>query len=82
VTGIGIGAAFGVLRRAGLRPPLAVTGTLIGLAAMASTDVSMTALRVSDPRQWSAAEWLSDLVPHLVYGAVTATVLRALDRRS
>jgi hypothetical protein len=80
MTGIGIGAAFGVLRRAGLRPPLPVAGALIGLAAMASTDVSMTALRVSDPRGWSAGEWLSDLVPHLVYGAVTAAVLRALDR--
>jgi hypothetical protein len=80
LTGIGIGAAFGVLRRAGLRPPLPVATAVMGLAAMASTDVSMTALRVSDLRSWSAADWLSDLVPHLAYGAVTAAVLGALDR--
>lgn len=79
LTGIGIGAAFGVLRRAGLRPPLPVATAMVGLAAMASTDVSLTALRVSDPRSWSAEDWLSDLVPHLAYGAVTAAVLQALD---
>jgi hypothetical protein len=82
VTGIGIGAAFGVLRRAGLRPPLPVGAALVGLAAMASTDVSMTALRVTDPRRWSAQDWLSDLVPHLLYGAVTYAVIAALDRPS
>lgn len=80
LTGIGIGAAFGILRRAGLRPPLPAATVVVGLSAMASTDVSMTTLRVSDPRSWSAADWLSDLVPHLVYGAVTAAVLEALDR--
>jgi hypothetical protein len=81
VTGVGIGAVFGVLRRAGLRPPLPVGATVVGLAAMASTDVSMTRLKVTDPRRWSATDWLSDLVPHLVYGAVTYATLEALDRR-
>lgn len=81
VTGVGIGAAFGVLRRAGLRPPAAVSAVLIGLGAMASTDLSMASLRVSDPRSWSAADWLSDLIPHLAYGAVAAAVLEALDPR-
>ncbi|WP_433305681.1 hypothetical protein ACQP2F_18735 [Actinoplanes sp. CA-030573] len=81
VTGVGIGAAFGVLRRAGLRPPAALSAVLIGLGAMASTDLSMASLRVSDPRSWSAADWLSDLVPHLAYGAVAAAVLEALDPR-
>ncbi|GIM96158.1 hypothetical protein Ato02nite_079510 [Paractinoplanes toevensis] len=82
LTGVGIGAAFGVARAAGFRPPLPVGGALAGITAMASTDVSMTALRVTDPRGWSATDWLSDLVPHLVYGAVTYGVLRALDRRA
>jgi hypothetical protein len=81
VTGIGIGTVFGLLRRAGLRPPTPVGAVLVGLAAMASTDLSMASLKVSDPRTWSAADWLSDLVPHLVYGAVTYATLEALDRR-
>lgn len=31
----------------------------------------MAVLGVSDPRQWSAADWLNDLIPHLISGAVT-----------
>jgi hypothetical protein len=81
VTGIGIGAFFGALRRVGVRPSAPVGALMVGLTAMASTDSSMAALGVSDPREWSAADWLSDLVPHLVYGAVTYATLAALDRR-
>ncbi|MFI5889894.1 hypothetical protein ACIA5D_07205 [Actinoplanes sp. NPDC051513] len=77
VTGVGIGVVFGVLRRAGLRPPLPVGAALVGLAAMASTDASMASLGVSDPRDWSAADWFSDLMPHLVYGSVTYAALAA-----
>lgn len=80
VTGVGIGAVYGVLRRAGVRPPTAVGALLVGGTAMASTDLSMAALKVSDPRTWSAGDWVSDIVPHLVYGAVTYAVLQALDR--
>ncbi|MET0422758.1 MAG: hypothetical protein ABW046_02715 [Actinoplanes sp.] len=80
VTGVGIGAVFGVLRRAGVRPPAALGAALVGATAMASTDLSMAALKVSDPRTWTATDWLSDLVPHLVYGAVTYAVLQAIDR--
>jgi hypothetical protein len=79
-TGVGIGAAFGLLRRLGVRPPLPLGAALVGLGAMAATDGSMAALKISDPRTWSAADWLSDLVPHLVYGAVTYATLQALDR--
>lgn len=82
VTGVGIGAVFGLLFRAGVRPPAAVGAALVGGTAMAATDVSMAALKVSDPRTWSAADWVSDVVPHLVYGAVTYVVLQALDRPS
>ena len=81
VTGIGIGAVFGLLHRAGLRPSVPVGAVMVGLSAMASTGISMTALKVTDPRTWSAADWLSDAIPHLVYGAVTYATLDALDRR-
>jgi len=33
----------------------------------------------SDPRSWAAADWASDVVPHLAYGVVTAWVLEGLD---
>jgi hypothetical protein len=79
VTGVGIGAAFGVLRRLGLRPPTLIGGTVVGLAAMAATDSSMASMGISDPRTWSAADWLADLLPHLAYGLVTYGTLRALQ---
>jgi len=81
VTGVGIGAVFGLLRRAGLRPPTPVGAVMIGLTAMASTNISMVTLNVTDLRTWSAADWLSDAIPHLIYGAVTYATLEALDRR-
>jgi hypothetical protein len=80
VTGVGVGAAFGLLRRAGFRPPALIGGALVGLAAMAATDGTMAALEVSDPRTWSPADWASDLVPHLIYGLVTYATLQRLDR--
>ena len=79
VTGVGIGAAFGVLRRLGLRPPTLIGGALVGLSAMAATDSSMASMGISDPRTWSAADWLADLLPHLAYGLVTYGTLQALQ---
>jgi hypothetical protein len=79
-TGVGVGAAFGVLRRLGLRPPTLIGGALVGLSAMAATASSMASMGISDPRTWSAADWLADLLPHLAYGLVTYATLQALDR--
>jgi hypothetical protein len=81
LTGIGVGAVFGLLRSAGVRLPGSVGGIAIGLTAMAAADLSMARLKVSDPRTWSAADWLSDLAPHLAYGAVTYATLEAIDGR-
>src|SRR6185369_17296193 len=77
VTGIGVGALAGVLRSAGVRLPTAVGGPLLGAAAMAASDVPLAALGVSDPRTWSAVDWVSDVVPHLVYGLITHATLAA-----
>lgn len=38
----------------------------------------MTALRITDPRSWDANSWVTDLVPHLAYGVVTAYMLGGL----
>jgi hypothetical protein len=79
-TGVGIGSMFALLRRAGPRLPGPLDAVLAGAAAMAASNGSMTALGVTDPRQWTATDWVSDVLPHLAYGAVTAAVLHALDR--
>src|SRR3954454_21676004 len=77
VTGVGVGAVFGALRRAGVRLP----ALLAGAAAMAATDVSMAVTGLSDPRTWSRTDWLADAVPHAAYGLVTTAVLDGLRRR-
>jgi len=76
-TGVGIGVLAGALRSAGLRLPTVVGGPLLGAAAMAASDVPLAALGVSDPRTWSAVDWVSDVVPHLVYGLITHATLTA-----
>lgn len=77
--GLGVGAALGLARALGLRPNLLLAGVVAGVGAMAGTDAPMAALGVSDPRSWAAKDWLSDAVPHLAYGLVTAAVLQHLD---
>lgn len=80
VAGVGTGALLGWLRGVDVRAPVAVTAVVAGLAAMAGADGPIAALGISDPRTWTAKDWAADVVPHLVYGAVTASVLDALDR--
>ncbi|MFC0452233.1 hypothetical protein [Rhodococcus jostii] len=77
--GVGFGVAASLIHRAGTRlTPTA--GTIgIGLAAMAATDIPIALRGISDPRQWTTQDWLSDVVPHLVYGATVTTVLRQQD---
>jgi uncharacterized membrane protein len=46
---------------------------------MAATNLPMTALGLTDPREWTAADWISDAVPHLAYGAATHAVIAGMD---
>jgi hypothetical protein len=77
-TGLGAGVASGLLAPLLRRLPLGVSAVVIGGAAMAGSDVPMARLGLSDPTSWSTADWLSDAVPHLAYGLVTAWTLRSL----
>jgi hypothetical protein len=79
-TGVAVGAGFGVLRRRGLRFGKVLGPVVIGVAAMVATDAGMARLGISDPREWDAASWLSDAVPHLAFGLVTYATLAAMDR--
>jgi|SRR3954447_9865480 hypothetical protein len=72
--GLGTGAAYGLARPHLPRVPLVVLGVGAGLAVNLGTTGPMAALGVTDPRTWPAGSWLSDLVPHLAYGLVTAVV--------
>ncbi|MEV6837153.1 hypothetical protein AB0N17_22040 [Streptomyces sp. NPDC051133] len=77
--GCGTGVAVALLRRAGIRMPWWLGGMATGALAMAASDVPMAGLGVSDPTTWSAKDWTSDVVPHLMYGLVTYGVVTASD---
>ncbi|MBC5816654.1 MAG: hypothetical protein GIW97_08945 [Candidatus Eremiobacteraeota bacterium] len=72
--GIGVGAAYGVLHPYLRSVPLPIRGIAVGAAAMAASDIPMVRLHLTDPTKWRAADWLSDIIPHLAYGIVTAVV--------
>jgi hypothetical protein len=78
MTGVSVGALAGLVTTK-LRLPLPVLSVLIGAAAMVGSNMPMTALGVTDPRTWDTSSWVSDVVPHLAYGAVTAAVLTVLQ---
>jgi xanthosine utilization system XapX-like protein len=79
--GVGVGAVYGLLRPAIPRVPAATAGIGLGLAAMAASDLPPTVLGLTDPRTWGAAGWASDVVPHVVYGLVTALAFDAIAGR-
>jgi len=80
-TGVGVGALMGLLRGIGFNPPSALMALIAGSAAMALSNGSMASLGVSDPRTWTAKDWISDAIPHASYGAVVTAVLHTIDAR-
>ena len=79
-TGIAVGLASDWLRHRGQALPVAVTGVAASLGAMLGGNGPMTLLGVTDPRKWSTSDWLSDVVPHVAYGLVTAWTLDRVNR--
>ncbi|CAN5818726.1 hypothetical protein BH24ACT2_BH24ACT2_07430 [soil metagenome] len=75
--GVGVGAAYGLARGLGWRPSVATGAVLATFGALIGTNGPMTVLGVTDPRTWAAVDWVSDIVPHLAYGAVTAATYAA-----
>jgi hypothetical protein len=79
INGIAVGAGVGVLAAAlqSIRVPLPRWAGTVGVAAlaMAASDVPLARLGVSDPRAWSATDWVSDALPHLAFGAVVYEAL-------
>src|SRR5919206_16795 len=77
VVGLGVGTAYGLIRPLMGDVSELRASIVLGLAAMAGSDVPATALGVTDPREWSLDSWASDIVPHLAYGLTTAVAYEA-----
>jgi len=78
LTGFAGGAVFGVLRPLAPRVGQPLAAALTGAAIMLATDAASTAMGTADPRSWSPADWASDVVPHLAYGAGVVLTFDAL----
>ncbi|MGY1843867.1 hypothetical protein [Modestobacter sp. SYSU DS0875] len=78
--GIGIGVLAGLARAAGFRSQPLVGTALTTVGVLIGSNGPMTALGITDPRTWSTTDWVSDVVPHLAYGAVVKTTMDAFDR--
>jgi hypothetical protein len=76
-TGVGMGALAGVLGPLLRRLPVGLPTLSFGALVMAATDTSMVKLGLTDPSSWSAADWLSDALPHLAYGIAAEAILRS-----
>ncbi|GAA5066980.1 hypothetical protein HNP84_001046 [Thermocatellispora tengchongensis] len=80
-TGLGVGIAYALVRGAMREVPLPAAAGGVGVAASVASNAPMTTLRLTDPRKWGLSGWLSDIIPHLGYGLVTAAVVEAMTGR-
>jgi hypothetical protein len=80
VAGVGVGVLVGLARAAGFRTQPLVGTALTTVGVLVASNGPMTVLGITDPRTWSATDWVSDIVPHLAYGVVVKTTMDAFDR--
>ncbi len=78
VNGLSTGAAYGLVRSQLDDLPVPLAGIVVGLTAMAASDLPLVAARASNPKTWGVSGWLADLIPHLIYGFVTVATYEAL----
>jgi hypothetical protein len=76
--GLGIGAAYGLVRPVLRGVPVVLAALAAGGAAMALTDIALAKSGASDPRTWGAVGWAADAIPHVAYGLALALSFDAL----
>src|SRR3954471_18537472 len=79
VAGVGVGVLTGLARAAGFRSQPVVGTALTTAVVLVAANGPMTVVGITDPRTWSTTDWVSDIVPHLAYGAVVKTTMDAFD---
>ena len=80
VNGLGTGILYGVVRSQFDEVPALLAAPLVGLTAMAASDVPLVSMKLTNPKTWGLSGWLSDAIPHLIYGIVTVATYEAMSR--
>src|SRR5690606_13139251 len=70
-TGIGAALCYAALTRRRGGPSWPVGILTLGTLALLGSNVPMTALGGTDPREWAAAGWMPRIAPRMIYGAAT-----------
>ncbi len=81
LTGVSVGGVYGLVRPLAPGVPVPAAAIAVGLGAMAAADAGNVRLGLTDPREWSAADWAADVVPHLAYGLCAALAYEGLAPR-
>jgi hypothetical protein len=79
VVGLGVGAAYRLVGPHLGDVSKTRAGIVLGLAAMARCDAPAAALGVTEPNTSGLDSWVSDSVPHLAYGLMTAVAYDAFN---
>lgn len=79
--GVGLGGAYGLVRPGLRRIATPLAGVAVGLAAMTVADTSYAVTGASDPKTWTMTDWISDVVPHIMYGLVTVATYEIIAQR-
>ena len=69
--GVGMGVGYSLIRTVVPRPPRWLATGFVGGMAMVASDYPAVRLGITNPKKWSQMDWLSDVIPHAIYGAVT-----------
>ena len=78
--GLGIGLGYAIIRLVLPRPPTWLAGAALGSLAMAASDYPATRLGLTDPKTWSGADWMADVVPHMAYGVAAAFTFESIKK--
>lgn len=79
LTGTVVAVAAAYARPALAKLPAPVSAVLLGALAMAGSDGPLVGLGLTSLGDWSAADWASDVIPHLGFGAAVNATLAAFE---
>lgn len=77
--GLGMGMTVALAQAGGWSRTPASRYAFATLLALTVTNAPIALLGISDPRTWTVSDWVSDIVPHVLYALVTVRVLEKLE---